>query len=546
MSVKFGNSLDLQGNELLNSAMQRVTTGAYPTSPSIGQMVFDTDIDSVRIWDGAAWESIGDTQGFYDEIAAGDGITVTNGTGGGTATVGHADTSSQANVTATSRTYVDGLTFDTFGHVTGVTTSTETTTDTDTTYSLSSSDGTNTAAITLTPSAGGSQSVTLAAGNNVTIGESAGTITITADSGANTYVSSAAFGTSNGDLVMTLNGGTTVTANLDGRYLQAESDTLDSVTDRGATTSNAITVGGLTVQGDLTVTGAQNITLGETVEVEDSIFLLAKGVTGSPALDAGFIIERGTSANTGIIWDESSDEFSFISTSETATDGAVTIGDYVDLKAGDIVAEDTLIVKDLPAKTSAAAKFIVEGGTGSTEGRLETRTASQVRSDIGAGTMTSFDISDGTTDETISNGDTVEFAGAGGISVSQAAGVVTITSSNNNYSLPSANTTTVGGVELATTTEAATGTDSSRAVTAAGVTSWFNARRFKTSVGNGSATAFSVNHGLNSTDIIVQVWNLTDGTQTFTSTEVTDANNIAIEFADAPTASQYRVIIMEL
>ena len=39
----------------------------------------------------------------------------------------------------------------------------------------------------------------------------------------------------------------------------------------------------------------------------------------------------------------------------------------------------------------------------------------------------------------------------------------------NNYVLPSANTTTVGGVELATTTEASAGTDSSRAVTAAGV-----------------------------------------------------------------------------
>jgi uncharacterized Zn ribbon protein len=546
MSVKFGNSLDLQGNQLLNAAMERVTTNGYPTSPSIGQMVFDTDIDSVRIWDGAAWESIGDTQGFYDEIAAGTGITVTNGTGGGTATVGHGDTSSISNLTATARTYVDGITFDDFGHITAITTSAETVTNSDTTYSLSSSDGTNAANITLTPSAGGSQSVTLAAGNNVTIAESAGTITITSDSGANTYVSAAAFDNTDGDLVMTLNGGTTVTANLDGRYLTAEADTLDSVTDRGATTTNAMTVGGLTVNGDLTVTGANNVVLGETVEIEDSIFLLSKGTTGTPALDAGLIVERGTASNVGMIWDESADEFSFISTAETATDGSVTISDYVDLKAGDIVAEDTLIVKDLPAKGSAATKFVVEGGTGSTEGRLETRTASQMRSDIGAGTMTSFVVTDGTTDETVSNGDSVEFTGSGNISVSQAAGVVTISSSNNNYSLPSANTTTVGGVELATTTEAAAGTDSSRAVTAQGVTSWFNARRFKASVGNGSATSFSVNHGLNSTDIIVQVWNLTTGEQTFTSVEVTDANNIAVEFADAPTANQYRVIVMEL
>lgn len=546
MAIKFANDIDLQGSQLLNAAMERVTTSTYPASPSIGQMVFDVDIDSVRIWDGAAWEAIGDTQGFYDEIAAGSGIVVTNGTGGGTATVGHADTSSVSNLTASSRTYVDGLTFDTYGHITGYTTSSESVVNSDTTYSLSSSDGTNTADITLTPSAGGSQSVTLSGGSNVTIDESGGTITISADSGSDTYVSAAAFGTGNGDLVMTLNGGTTVTANLDGRYLTAESDTLDSVTDRGASTTNALTVGGLVVNGDLTVSGSTITTLSETVEVEDTIFLLGKGVTGTPSLDAGLIIERGTSTNAGFIWDESADEFAVISTGEVADDGAITISDYVDLKVGNLVTEDTAVIKDIPAKTSSASKFIVEGGVGSTEGRLEYRTGAQVRSDIGAGTMSSFSVTDGSASETIANGDSVEFAGSGNISVSQAGGVVTISSSNNNYVLPSATTAVTGGVELATTNEASTGTDSSRAVTPEGVTSWFTSRRYKTSIGNGSATSFAISHNLNSTDIIVQVWNLTDGTQTFAAVETVNANSIAVEFATAPTTNQYRVLVMEL
>jgi hypothetical protein len=38
-------------------------------------------------------------------------------------TIEHADTSTQTDITATTDTYVDGLTFDTYGHVTGVTTS---------------------------------------------------------------------------------------------------------------------------------------------------------------------------------------------------------------------------------------------------------------------------------------------------------------------------------------------------------------------------------------------------------------------------------------
>jgi hypothetical protein len=45
------------------------------------------------------------------------------------------------------------------------------------------------------------------------------------------------------------------TANLDSRYLQVESDTLNTVTTRGATTANAITVGGITVNGNATITG---------------------------------------------------------------------------------------------------------------------------------------------------------------------------------------------------------------------------------------------------------------------------------------------------
>ena len=51
-----------------------------------------------------------------------------------------------------------------------------------------------------------------------------------------------------------------------------------------------------------------------------------------------------------------------------------------------------------------------------------------------------------------------------------------IASSANNYSLPSANETTVGGVELATTAEASAGTDTARAVTPAGLKTHVDAR----------------------------------------------------------------------
>lgn len=53
-------------------------------------------------------------------------------------TFSHADTSSAANLAASSRRYVTALTFDAYGHVTGYSTGTETVVDTNTTYSAGS------------------------------------------------------------------------------------------------------------------------------------------------------------------------------------------------------------------------------------------------------------------------------------------------------------------------------------------------------------------------------------------------------------------------
>ena len=80
--------------------------------------------------------------GNLNALTAGSGLSLSSGTtynGSAALTISHADTSSAANLTASARTYVTGLTFDTFGHVTGYTTGTETVVDTNTTYSLATS-----------------------------------------------------------------------------------------------------------------------------------------------------------------------------------------------------------------------------------------------------------------------------------------------------------------------------------------------------------------------------------------------------------------------
>lgn len=77
--------------------------------------------------------------GTSQEVA--DGGTVTFAQGGGltvgisgddTITYSHADTSSQSSVNNSGRTYIQDITLDTYGHITGITSATETVTNTDT------------------------------------------------------------------------------------------------------------------------------------------------------------------------------------------------------------------------------------------------------------------------------------------------------------------------------------------------------------------------------------------------------------------------------
>ena len=62
-------------------------------------------------------------------ITAGGGLT---GGGTGDVTISHSDTSSQASVNGSGRTYIQDITLDTYGHVTGLATATETVVNTDT------------------------------------------------------------------------------------------------------------------------------------------------------------------------------------------------------------------------------------------------------------------------------------------------------------------------------------------------------------------------------------------------------------------------------
>lgn len=70
-------------------------------------------------------------------------------------------------------------------------------------------------------------------------------------------------------------------------------------------------------------------------------------------------------------------------------------------------------------------------------------------------------------------------------------------------------------------------------------------RRVAGSVGNGSATSFTVTHSLGTQDVMVQVYRVASPFDVvLTDIEMTDANNVTVRFAVAPSTNQFRVVVM--
>lgn len=70
-------------------------------------------------------------------------------------------------------------------------------------------------------------------------------------------------------------------------------------------------------------------------------------------------------------------------------------------------------------------------------------------------------------------------------------------------------------------------------------------RRVVADLGDGTATSFSVTHNLNSRDVMVQVYdNASPYGVVFTDVEMATVNTCTVRFATAPTANQYRVVVI--
>jgi len=132
---------------------------------------------------------------------------------------------------------------------------------------------------------------------------------------------------------------------------------------------NVVVTGNLTVNGTTTTLSTTNSV------VKDALIELGNGTSGTPANDAGLVIERGSSDNAFIGWDESADKFK------------VGTGSFTGASTGDLTITTGTIVANLEGNV-----------TGNTSGSAGSCTGNSVT----ASTATEFTCSaNNSTDETV-------------------------------------------------------------------------------------------------------------------------------------------------
>jgi hypothetical protein len=105
-------------------------------------------------------------------------------------------------------------------------------------------------------------------------------------------------------------------------------------------TTNDVTFRDMVVSGNLTVQGTQTTISTETLTVDDNLIVLNNNEAGTPSEDAGIEIERGTSTNVKLQWDEGTDKWQVTENGSSFYDihhkgtaialGTDTSGNYVD------------------------------------------------------------------------------------------------------------------------------------------------------------------------------------------------------------------------
>jgi len=170
----------------------------------------------------------------------------------------------------------------------------------------------------LTPSGHG---LSILGGEGVDVTHAGTSITVAGEDASTTNKGVASF--ADADFTVTSGAVTIKNVNLatqtTGNYIATIAGTANEVEVSGSGSENsAVTIGlpndvtitnNLTVGGNLNVTGTINSVNTETVNIVDNKINLNTDFTGAPTVDAGIRVERGTSADVEVLWNEASDKW---------------------------------------------------------------------------------------------------------------------------------------------------------------------------------------------------------------------------------------------